>query len=42
MKIKHLKVSALFMTAALLTSSCVGSFSLFNPRGKVEHARNQL
>ena len=30
MKIKHLKVSALFMTAALLTSSCVGSFSLFN------------
>ena len=30
MKIKHLKVSAIFMTAALLTSSCVGSFSLFN------------
>ena len=30
MKIKHLKVSALFMAAALLTTSCVGSFSLFN------------
>ena len=30
MKIKHLKVSVLFMAAALLTTSCVGSFSLFN------------
>ena len=30
MKIKHLKVSALFLAATLLTSSCVGSFSLFN------------
>lgn len=30
MKIKHLKVSALLLAATLLTSSCVGSFSLFN------------
>ena len=30
MKIKHLKVAALFMAASLITSSCVGSFSLFN------------
>lgn len=30
MKIKHLKVAALFMAGCLLTSSCVGSFSLFN------------
>lgn len=30
MKIKHLKVSALLMAAALTASSCVGSFSLFN------------
>lgn len=34
MKIKHLKVSALFLAAALLTSSCVGSFSLFNHLAK--------
>lgn len=30
MKMKHLKVSALFLAATLLTTSCVGSFSLFN------------
>ena len=30
MKIKHLKVAALFMAASLITSSCVGSFSLFS------------
>lgn len=30
MKIRHLKVSALLLAATLLTSSCVGSFSLFN------------
>ncbi len=30
MKIKHLKVAALFLAASLLTTSCVGSFSLFN------------
>lgn len=30
MKIRHLKVSALFLAATLLTTSCVGSFSLFN------------
>ena len=30
MKINHIKVSALLLTATLLTSSCVGSFSLFN------------
>jgi hypothetical protein len=30
MNIKHLKAGALLMAAALLTSSCVGSFSLFN------------
>ena len=30
MKIRHLKVAALFLAATLLTSSCVGSFSLFN------------
>lgn len=29
MKIRHLKVSALLLAATLLTSSCVGSFSLF-------------
>ena len=27
---KHLKVATLFMAGAMLTSSCVGSFSLFN------------
>lgn len=30
MKIRHLKVSAVLLAATLLTSSCVGSFSLFN------------
>lgn len=30
MKIRHLKVSALFLAATLITTSCVGSFSLFN------------
>ena len=30
MKIKHLKVSAILLAATLLTTSCVGSFSLFN------------
>ena len=30
MKMKHLKVSAIFLAATLLTTSCVGSFSLFN------------
>ena len=30
MKIRHFKVAALFLAATLLTSSCVGSFSLFN------------
>ena len=30
MKIKQIKVSALFLAATLLTTSCVGSFSLFN------------
>lgn len=30
MKMKHLKVSALLLAATLLTTSCVGSFSLFN------------
>ena len=29
MKTRHLKVSALLLAATLLTSSCVGSFSLF-------------
>lgn len=30
MKIRHLKVSAVLLAATLLTSSCVGSFALFN------------
>lgn len=30
MKTKHLKVSAILLAATLLTSSCVGSFGLFN------------
>lgn len=30
MRMKHLKVATLFMAGAMLTSSCVGSFSLFN------------
>ena len=30
MKIKHLKVAALLMAASVVTSSCVGSFGLFN------------
>lgn len=30
MKTKHLKVSALLLAATLTTSSCVGSFGLFN------------
>lgn len=30
MKIRHFSVAALFLAATLLTSSCVGSFSLFN------------
>ncbi len=30
MKIRHLKVAALFMAASVITSSCVGSFGLFN------------
>ena len=30
MKIRNLKVTALFMAVCLLTSSCVGSFGLFN------------
>lgn len=30
MKIRHLKVSAVLLAATLLTSSCVGSFGLFN------------
>lgn len=30
MKTRHLKVAALLMSGALLTSSCVGSFKLFN------------
>ena len=34
MKIKYLKVSVMFLAATLLTSSCVGSFSLFNRLAK--------
>ena len=30
MKMKHLKVAAILLSGALLTSSCVGSFGLFN------------
>lgn len=30
MKMKHLKVATVLMAGALLTSSCVGSFGLFN------------
>jgi hypothetical protein len=30
MKIKHLQVAAISMATLLLTSSCIGSFSLFN------------
>ena len=30
MKMKHLKVASLFLAGTLLTTSCVGSFSLFN------------
>ena len=30
MKTRHLKVAAILMSGALLTSSCVGSFKLFN------------
>lgn len=30
MKIKHLKVAVLLMAASIVTSSCVGSFGLFN------------
>ncbi len=30
MKIKSFKVAAILMAASLLTTSCVGSFSLFN------------
>ena len=30
MKIKHLKVAAIMLAGTLLTSSCVGSFQLFN------------
>ena len=30
MKMRHLKVSALLLSGLLLTSSCVGSFGLFN------------
>lgn len=30
MKIRHLKVSAIMLAATLFTTSCVGSFSLFN------------
>ena len=34
MKIKYLKVSVMLLAATLLTSSCVGSFSLFNRLAK--------
>lgn len=34
MKIKYLKVSVMLLVATLLTSSCVGSFSLFNRLAK--------
>lgn len=34
MKVKHLKVSALLLAGALVSSSCVGSFSLFNKIAK--------
>lgn len=34
MKIKHLKVATLLLAGTLLTSSCVGSFSLFNRLAK--------
>ena len=34
MKVKHLKVSVLLLAATLLTSSCVGSFGLFNKLAK--------
>ena len=30
MKIKHVKVAALLMAATMLSTSCIGSFSLFN------------
>lgn len=30
MKMKHLKVASLFLAGTLLTTSCVGSFGLFN------------
>ena len=41
MKIRHLKVSALLLAATLLTSSCVGSFSLFGRVAKWNtHATN--
>lgn len=34
MKIKHVKVAAMLMAGCLLSSSCVGSFSLFNKIAK--------
>ena len=41
MKTRHLKVSALLLAATLLTSSCVGSFSLFGRVAKWNtHATN--
>lgn len=41
MKIRHFRVAALFLAATLLTSSCVGSFSLFNRVAKWNtHATN--
>ena len=30
MKIKHIQVAALLMAATMMTTSCIGSFSLFN------------
>ncbi len=34
MKIKHLKLAALLMAGTVLTSSCIGSYSLFNKFAK--------